>query len=680
MAESLIVKPPRSWGRSTVHTACPLDCPDSCSLSVTVQRGRLTEIAGDRRMPATEGYICDKVRRFDRRVYSPDRVLHPSIRTGPKGSGHFRRAAWDEALDLVAARMAEARETLGAEAVLPYSGGASNGLLTNALEDARLFRRFGASRLTHTSSDGPATVAAAAMYGNLPGVVYADYEHARLIVIWGANPSAPGVHLVTHIKRAQAAGARVVVIDPRRTATAALADLHLPVRPGTDLGVALAVIAELFARGWADETFLSRHATGVEELRSAAAAWPLERAAAEAGVDVAALRTFAEWYGTTSPAVIRCGRGQASNRNGGSATLAILALPAVGGKFGVRGGGYTLNNAAAWNIDIEQLIDTPEPATRVVTMNQLGRALTTLTAPPVSVLFVYNSNPLSTAPNQNLVREGLAREDSFTVVLEQTMTDTAAFADVLLPATTFLEHYDITRGTGAYHLHLVQPVIAPTGEARPNHDVFRELGVRMGLTAADDELGEAGALLETTARLPEDLATAILEGAPAPAPGGGRPVQFSDVFPKTPDALIHLFPSSLAAARPLYDYAPDPATSAYPLALITPASARTISSTLGELRPGIAHVRMHPDDAHARLIGEADTVRVFNDLGEVQCTAVVTPEIWPGTVSLPKGLWAKSTFNGASATALAPDSPTDIGEGACFNDARVNIALWARHG
>jgi anaerobic selenocysteine-containing dehydrogenase len=356
--------------------------------------------------------------------------------------------------------------------------------------------------------------------------------------------------------------------------------------------------------------------------------------------------------------------------------MAILALPAVAGKFGVHGGGYTMSNSAAYGITGETLIDTPAPATRTLNMNHLGKALTEWTDPPISVLFTYNCNPLATMPNQNQVRRGLEREDLFTVVFDQVMTDSALYADLLLPATTFLEHYDIARGYGAYSVQIVRPAIEPCGEARPNHEVFRELGVRMGVSEADpDDLGEPGALLETTSRLPEGMAPALYDQGLAPGPAGGRPVQFVDVFPKTPDRRVHLFPTDLVTTHGLYAYQADPATAAAPLTLISPASERTISSTLGEFRPGIVALKINPEDAVARSIADGDMIRVFNTLGDVHCRASVTPEVRTGTVSLPKGLWARSTINGATANALAPDTLADLGGGACFNDARVQVSL-----
>ncbi len=670
------VRPPASWGRSTVHTACPLDCPDCCSLAVTVEGGRIQKIDGSHAAPSTDGFICGKVRKFDQRVYSSERVLYPAVRRGPKGRGDFTVVPWAEALDLVAERMQQARTEFGGESVLPFYYGGSNGFLTNDLEDARLFRKFGASRLARTVCAAPTSAAASAMYGKMACVAYEDFVHAKLIVVWGANPPASGIHLMSHIKQAQKNGARLVVIDPRRTPLARTADIHLPVKPGTDLGVALSLIRDLFESGRADRSFLDAHTTGADSLRAAAASWTYARAAAVAGIDETQLRLLGDWYANTSPAVIRCGWGQERNRNGGAATMAILALPAVAGKFGVRGGGYTMSNSAAYGQAAESWIKSPAPDTRVVNMNQLGRALTEYNDPPVKVLFVYNCNPLATMPDQNRVKRGLEREDLFTVVFEQTMTDSAKYADIVLPATTFLEHYDLTRGYGAYHFHIVQPVIEPVGEARPNHEVFRELAVRLGQREAEEEpLGQTEALLEVTAQLPADLAAILSAGGVARGPANGAPIQFADVHPKTPDQKVHLFPEDLPTTAGLYAYQPDPATDAYPLALISPASAHTVSSTLGEFRPGIARLKMHPDDARPRGIEDADPVRVFNTLGEVWCEVNITPEVRAGVVSLPKGLWARSTENGATSNALVPDTLTDLAGGACFNDARVDVAI-----
>src|SRR3954452_4685366 len=488
-----------TWGRSTVRTACPLDCPDSCTLDVTVENGRVVKIDGGDANPVTRGFICAKVRRFTDRLYGEDRLLYPAIRKGIKGQGVFERVTWDEALDHIARRMIEIRDTTGAEAILPFCYGGSNGLITQDTNDAVLFRGFGTSRLARTVCAAPTRAASQGLYGKMPGVTYADYVHAPLIVLWGVNPSASGIHLVPYLKEARNAGARLVVVDPRVTALARQADLHIAPKPGTDLPLALALHRFLFEGGFADHSFLAAHTTGADALRSRAREWTIERAAEVAGIDPAALTRFAEMYRDASPALVRCGWGLERNRNGGSAAAAILALPAVGGKFGVRGGGFSMSNSAALGIKATAwLNDTPEPATRLVNMNHLGRALLEYSDPPVKMLFVFNCNPLATMPDQNRVLQGLQREDLFTVVFEQVFTDTTRYADVVLPATTFLEHYDIAKSYGPITLQLVRPVIEPRGEARPNAQVFSAIAERLGIGQEEEDLET---LLRITGRM-----------------------------------------------------------------------------------------------------------------------------------------------------------------------------------
>jgi anaerobic selenocysteine-containing dehydrogenase len=507
----------------------------------------------------------------------------------------------------------------------------------------------------------------------MPSITYEDYPHARLIVIWGANPSASGIHLVPYIREAQRNGAMLIVIDPRTTTLAKQADIHLAIKPGTDLPVALSIHRFLFEEGLADRVFLDAHTHHADKLREKALPWTFVRAAEEAGVSAASIETVARRYAEASPALIRCGWGQERNRNGGNSSLAILALPAVAGKFGVRGGGYAMSNTAAWNIE-RTWIGAPEPRTRLINMNQLGRALTEAD-PPVRVLFVYNSNAVVTSPDQQRIIRGLERPDLFTVVFEQVMTDTARYADVILPATTFLEGYDLVRGYGPISLRLGKPVIEAVGEARPNADVFGELLHRLDLVEPADPRGELEEMLHVIARLPgssgDELST---HGAAIPL-AGGRPIQFVDVYPRTHDHKVDLFPRHLDAQCPagLYGYQPDPATKDFPLALISPASERTISSTLSELPRPEVRLLMHPEDAAVRGLSDGDDVRIFNALGEVRCGLQVGTWVRPGTVVLPKGLWRKHTANGYTANALTPDSLTDLGGGACFNDARVDV-------
>jgi anaerobic selenocysteine-containing dehydrogenase len=663
---------------SVVETACPLDCPDACSLAVTVQNGKVVNIDGSHKNPVTDGYICAKVRKFGERVYGPDRILYPAIRTGRKGDGQFARVSWDEAIELIASRFEQAKAAHGGASILPYSYGGSNGLLTQDNLDAQLWRRFGTSRLARTVCAAPTGAANLALYGKMPSITYQDYPEARLILLWGVNPSASGIHLIPYVREAQKRGAKLVVIDPRTTQTARSADVHLAVRPGTDVAVALAIHRYLFVNGDADEAFLREHTTGADTLRARAEPWTIEQAAEVAGIDASALQRVAELYATSSPALVRCGWGLERNRNGGNAAMAVLALPAVGGKFGVRGGGYSMSNSASWSFDKTWIV-AQEPDTRVVNMNHLGRALTDYTDPPVNVLFVYNCNPAATVPDQRRILRGLAREDLFTVVFEQVMTDTALYADVVLPATTFLEGYDFSKGYGPISLDLGRPVVDAVGEARSNADVFGALCARLGLLAGGEPGDELDLMVHVLEHLPDPIADPLRAGQMPSPPFGPTPVQFVDVFPNTPDRKVNLFPAALEAEAPsgLYRFQPDPATERYPLALISPASERTISSTLGELPRPDVRLLMHPADAQARGLAENDLVRVFNELGEVHCPLTVAPSICPGSVSLPKGIWRRSTRNNATGTALVPDTLTDLAGGACFNDARVQVASLA---
>ena len=659
----------------TVESACPLDCPDACSLAIEVSDGRVVKIDGSHRNPVTGGYICAKVRKFDERIYHDSRLRFPMKRKGPKGSGQFVRIPWEEAIESIAQAMERARDTHGAESILPFCYGGSNGLMTQDNTDMMFFRRLGASRLLRTVCAAATGAANMGLYGKMPSITYVDYPHAKLIVMWGMNPSASGIHALPFIKSAQKNGAKLVVIDPRVTPLAKTADLHLAVRPGTDLPVALAVHRKLFEEGHADLAFLDAHSSGAGQLRARAAEWTIERAADVAGIEASELRQFADLYAQTSPALVRCGWGVERNRNGGSAVAAILALPAVGGKFGVRGGGYAMSNSASWGFTRPWLERSPEPPSRAINMNQLGRVLTEPMDPPVDVLFVYNCNPAATMPDQARVLKGLQREDLFTVVFEQVMTDSALYADVILPATTFLEGYDFSRGYGPISLQLARPAIDPVGESRSNADVFSDLGRRLGVFESGEPTSELDSLLTILAELPAEIGSPLGDDGIAPPPWDGAPVQFVDVFPRTTDQKIHLCPLALDREAPLglYGYQTDPGTDEYPLALISPASERTISSTLGELPRPEVKLLIHPDDAAARGIADDDEVRVWNTWGEVVVRAQLGVWTRRGTAVLPKGLWRKHTKNGYTANALSPDTLTDLGGGACFNDARVQV-------
>ncbi len=676
----MAIRPAVAPPEATVETACPLDCPDACTLKVTVKGGRITLIDGGTANPVTNGYICAKVRRFDRRIYGEDRLHFPAVRVGPKGEGRFRRTSWNDALDQIATRLAAIRAASGGEAILPLSYGGSNGFLTHDAADATFFRRLGAARLARTVCAAPTGVANETLYGKMPSVTYQDYPEAKLILVWGANPAASGIHLMPYLKEARDAGATIVVIDPRATTVARQADIHVMLKPGTDVAVALAIHRHLFTSGGADEAFLAAHTSGAERLRERAEPWTFARAADVSGVPAAQIEQVARLYAAASPALVKCGWGLERNRNGGNAAMAVMALPAVGGKFGVRGGGYSMSNSSSWGITRTWLTE-PEPGTRVVNMNRVGRELLEPSGTPIQALFVYNCNPAATLPDQQRVLAGLAREDLFTVVFDQVLTDTAVYADVVLPATTFLEHYDFAKSYGPITLQLVRPVIEPVAESRPNADVFTDLAQRMDVSQPGDPDGELDQMLGVMAGLPPQVNEAIADLGTALPAHGGRPVQFVDVFPLTGDRKVHLWSDALQAEAPsgLYAYITDPGTGQFPLALISPASERTISSTLGELERPAVRLELHPDDAAPRGIEDGDDVRVYNDLGALECPVKITGLVRPGTVAFPKGVWRRHTANRLTSNALVPDTLTDLGAGACFNDARVQVTrLTAR--
>lgn len=658
-------------------SACPLDCPDTCSLTIDVEDERVVRIAGNDRNPITNSLICGKVRKFTRHMYGPERVLYPMARDGAKGAGAFRRISWDEALDRICQQFQRIRSERGGEAILPYNYGGSNGYLTDGTLDTRLFRRLGASKLLHTFCAVPTAKAYQGLYGKMPGVAIEDFVHAQLIVLWGVNPSATGIHTIPYIDEARRRGARLVVVDPRAIPLAKRADLHLAPRPGADLPLALSIIHWMFENGVADLDFLDAHTTGWQTLRERAAAWTIDRAADVTGIDANDIRSLARFFGDATPAVVRCGWGIERNRNGGNATAAVLALPAIANKFGVRGGGFTMSSGAGWGLDLEPVIAEPEPDTRAVNMLHLGRALCDFDDPPVDALFVYNCNPLATAPRQHEVRRGLEREDLFTVVFDQVFTDTAAYADIVLPATTFLEHRELRKSYGAPFMFDSPPVVAPVAEARPNYEVFAELCRRLGLSRPGD-ITEPSALVSgivDSSPARTDIGASLVESGMATRPGGAAPVAFRDTWPHTDDRKVHLVPETLERESPggMYAYRPDPGTSKYPLALISPALANLVSSSFGQLLTGRVSVDVHPDDARARAIEPGDEVRVFNDIGEFRSTARITRAVRPGVIHMPKGLWRQHTLSGSTANAVIPDDLADFGGGACYNDARVQI-------
>jgi anaerobic selenocysteine-containing dehydrogenase len=478
------------------------------------------------------------------------------------------------------------------------------------------------------------------------------------------------------------------VIDPRRTVSRRETDLHLPVLPGQDLPLALGLIGELDRLGALDRSFLAEWGAELEVLLARVAEWPLERTAGTSGVAAEDIRRLAEVWAGSSPAVVRCGWGLERNANGAQAIAAVLALPALTAKFGVRGGGYTLSNNGAARFDRDSLLGPIDGSTRRLNMTQLGRLLAgrapkpgrggggeDLLDPPIQALFVYNANPAVTVPDQEAVLAGLAREDLFTVVHEQVMTDTARYADILLPAVTFLEGHDLRISYGSYVVGGIVPVVEPAGESRSNMRLFADLGRAMGFDDqafgwSDEDLLRRAADAVSMPGGPADgkrLALGLQQRYDFP---GGTPVQFETVFPMTSDGRVHLAPEALGADP----YAWQPPTGAGTLALISPASPHLITSTMGEFNLDRLTITLHPDDAASRALVSGLPVRVFNELGEVHCHLVVSDQVRPGVAAMPKGAWRRSSLNGKTSTALCPDHAQVVGDAACFNDARVDVA------
>lgn len=665
-----------------VRTTCPLDCPDTCALHVRVDGDGRVALAGDPAHPVTAGFICSKVARFGRRLDHPERLLTPARRSGPKGSGRFTPISWDEAIAEITERLREVIRDHGGEAILPFHYGGSNGLLSEDFLDALYFARLGASRLAKTICAAPSTVAARAMYGRMMGVDYEDYPAARMIVVWGANPRVSQIHLVPFLKRAREQGAVLAVVDPVRTFASDQVDLHLAPLPGSDLPLALGLVRRFEDTGALDRGFLARHAKNLEPLLEAARPWTLDRAAREADVPERDLARLADLYAESSPAVIRTGWGMERNVNGTRALAAVLALPALLGKLGVPGGGYTMSNGDATKVDKPAVLGYPEGIPwpeRTVNMSQLGRWLTpgSPADPPVKALFVYNANPAVTVPDQRAVLAGLSRGDLFTVVFDQVMTDTARYADLVLPATTFLEQWEIKTGYGNTTAGGIQPVVPRRGEARPNVEVFAALGRAMGFAdpafSWDEEtcFRRVAEALELHGRPADGEALSRGESLAVSFPGG-RPVQMVNVQPPTPDGKIDLAPAVLGPEP--YRYQPvrerDPSQ---PLFLISPAHPKLLTTMFGESSLPELAVTLHPSDAAARGIQPGDRVRVHNSLGEVLCTAAVSDRLRPGVATIPKGAWQRSSANGETSTALIPDRVDDVAQGACFNDARVEV-------
>ena len=679
--------------RATLSSVCPHDCPSQCALQVTVEAGRITDVAGDSRHPFTRGVICGKVHDYAERVYGPTRVLTPLRRVGPKGEGRFEPIGWDEAVDEIAHRWRRVIAQWGAEAILPFSYGGTLGLVQNRAGHA-LFYALGASRLDRTIC---VSTAYAGWQGTLGTVTGNDSEQmvdSELIVLWGINASHTHINAMTLVKQARRRGAFVVCVDPYRTPTARLADWHLMPRPGTDGALALGVMHVLIGEGRVDQDYIQRATLGFTALAQHVKQYDPERVAAITGLAAPDIVAFAHRYGATRAAFIRVGIGLSRHDNGGMTCRTIACLPALTGAYAHPAGGALLASSSAFglsNAAVERPDLMPTAAPRLINMIQLGRALTDPDlAPPVKALYVYNANPASIVPNQELVLRGLAREDLFTVVHEQHLTDTTDYADLVLPATTSMEHTDCYKSYGHFYVQLARPVIAPEGEARSNWAVTRLLAPAMGLRdphfskSEDDLIREALASGDPSI---EGITLERLEAEHSVRLRIGRPyLPFADGAP-TPSGKVEFLSETMAQAglpalptyTPLVE-GPEHAelTRRYPLQCIVPPNRFFLNSSFSQSelmrrRQRGPAVLLHPVDGAARGIQSGDAVLVRSARGEARFTAELTDDTREGVAVVEGIWWSKHQPGGRGVNALTDDRTADMGGGPALHSNLVQV-------
>lgn len=661
---------------------------------VTVENDRATRIAGDADHPVTQGFLCTKVSKYLERTYHEGRLLYPQIRVGAKGEGKFRRATWDEALDVIASNLQRIIDTDGPQAILPYSYAGTMGFIQGESMDRRFFHRIGASLLDRTICASAGTEALNVTYGTRMAPDPEDVVNAKLIVLWGTNTLTSNPHLWPFIRKAKANGATTICIDPLRTRTAAACDEHIAIRPGTDAALALSMMHVLFRDQLEDRTYLDEMTLGWEALRERVLAdYAPSRVAEICRIDADTIESLAHRYGTTRPTFIRMNYGLQRHAGGGSAVRAISILPAITGAWDDVGGGAMLSTSGTfYQLDTATLArkDLIRPGTRTINMSQLGEALTRIDNPPVKALINYNSNPGAIAPDRENVLAGLRREDLFTVVLEHFQTDTADYADVLLPATTQLEHEDVHKAYGHTFMMFNARAIEPLGECLPNSEIFRRIAARMNLDFPELQESDETMMRQLIARMPftlEELReqSSIRLAIPKPHLPFRRGVKLP-----TPSGRIEIDSASAAAhgLDRLPEYVPpreseerDPElVRRYPLALISPPAHSFLNSSfvnVASLRraAGKPTLEIHAEDADDRGIAEGARVAIYNDRGTFTAEAVITDRVRPGVVSAPSVWWAKLTDDRNNANHTTSQALTDIGGGATFYDNQVEVRL-----
>ncbi|QBQ96601.1 molybdopterin-containing oxidoreductase family protein [Paraburkholderia pallida] len=681
------------------RAVCPHDCPDTCAMRVTVEDGKAIKVSGDPDHPPTQGVLCTKVTRYAERVHHPKRITQPMKRVGRKGEGRFEPISWDEACAIAAARLGEIAQRVP-EAILPYSYAGTMGLVQGESIAQRFFHKLGASRLDRTICAAAGAAGLRYTYGSSLGMLTEHFAESEVILIWGANPIASNLHFWTRAQEAKRNGAKLIAIDPYRSLTAEKCHQHIALKPGTDGALALGMMHVLITEDRLDHEYIAAHTHGFEQLKARALAYAPARVAQICGIEEQTIVDLARLYASTRKVAIRMNYGLQRVRGGGNAVRAIACLPALTGAWRERAGGVLLSSSgwAPINGNALQRPDLipgwPNHQPRIVNMNQIGDALThagdATFGPKVEAIVVYNSNPVAVAPESAKVAAGFAREDLFTIVLEQFQTDTADHADLLLPATTQLEHLDVHKSYGHTYVMANLPAIAPVGEARPNTEIFRSIARAMGLTEpalfeSDEEVAAhafdwsdpafAGA---DWARLKQD-GWVKLNIADAPFANGGF---------RTPTGKCEFYSEALAKAglEPVPDYLP-PYESAdgapelaarYPLAMISPPARNFLNSTFVNVESlrateGEPHLDLHPADAARRTIADGDQVRVFNDRGSMHARARVSERAREGLVVGLSIWWKKLAPDGRNANEVTSQALTDLGGSATFYDCLVEV-------
>ena len=675
----------------TVRAACPHDCPDTCAMLVTVDEGVATKIQGDPQAPFTDGTLCTKVSHYLERTYSPDRLLHPLKRVGKKGKAEFRRISWDEALDEIAARL-KALAAHNPETILPCSYAGTMGMVQYSSMDRRFFHKLGASLLDRTLCSTAGKFGLKATLGGSVGMDPERFAEARLIVLWGANPIVSNLHLWSRVQEAKRRGAKIVAIDPYRSLSAEKCTQHIALLPGTDGALALALMHVLVAEGMLDRDYIAKHTLGFEELEKRVLEYSPERAAQICGLTANEIVQLARDYGTMKPAAIRLNYGMQRHAGGGIAARTIACLPALIGAWRDPAGGIVLTTADFYGFD-HAALERPDLLAgrrpRVINQSKLGDALT-CAQPPVKAMIVYNNNPVAVCPDSDKVIAGFARDDLFTVVMDHFQTDTADYADIVLPATTQLEHWDVHKSYGHLYVLANTPAIAPVGESLPNSEVFRRLAARMGFDEpcfrdSDEDICRS-ALASSKPRMNGVSWDALKQKGWQKLDVPQRFAPFAEGGFPTPSGKCEFYSATLEmqGIDPLPFYNP-PAelsnselTGLYPLAFLSPPARHFLNSSFANLArfrefEREPHLDMHPRDAEERGIRDGDKVRVFNARGGYTLKARVNGKPRRGVVVAPSVWWKKYSPDGGNANNVTAQRTTDLGGGATFYDCRVQV-------